>query len=354
MDDRIVVGIIGCGGIATATHIPNYRKIEGVEIAACADIDDAAAKRASEEFKIPHVYKDYGEMLEEEDLDAVSVCTPNIYHKDPAIAAMRAGAHVLTEKPMAGNLRDAKEMYETSKKYGKILIVGFQTRFRADLNALRDLVHAGELGEVYYARALSLRRWGIPVRPTFIDKRISGGGPLLDIGCYAVDMAMYALGFPKPKAAYAVTYDKICKDPKMAEKGGWGGPWDVGDFTVEDSAFGFVRFENGMTMLLETNWASFSNADVFNLILLGTKGGAQLEPLELYKDILKTRVIMRPQDEAQQIDLYEQRIAKFVESVRKGVALFSPAIEGLKVQAILDATYRSAEQKREVGVEWDL
>jgi len=351
MDKKIRVGIIGCGGIATATHIPNYRKIEGVEIAACADIDEVAAKRVSEEFKILHHYKDYNEMLKEESLDAVSVCTPNMFHKDPTIAALKAGSHVLTEKPMAGNLKDAKEMYDASEKYGKILIVGFQTRFRIDLNSIRELVKSRELGEIYYTRALSLRRWGIPVRPTFINKKISGGGPLLDIGCYAVDMAMYALGFPTPKTAYAITYDKICKDPSMAEKGGWGGPWKVEEFTVEDNAFGFVKFENGMTMLLETNWASFLTSDAFNLILLGTKGGAQLEPFEIYKDILKTRVTIKPQEDIQQPDLYEQRIAKFVESVRKGKPLFSPAIEGLKVQAILDATYRSAEQDREVKVE---
>jgi predicted dehydrogenase len=351
MAKKIRVGIIGSGGIATATHIPNYKKLDDVEIVACADIDESATQRVSEEFKIPHSYMDYNQMLEKEGLDAVSVCTPNIFHKDPAIAALKAGVHVLTEKPMAGNLKDAKEMYDASEKYKKILIVGFQTRFRIDLNAIRDAVQSKDLGEIYYTRALSLRRWGIPVRPTFINKKISGGGPLLDIGCYAVDMAMYTLGFPTPKTAYAITYDKICKDPAMAEKGGWGGPWKVEDFTVEDSAFGFLRFENGMTMLLETNWASFLNADAFNLVLLGTKGGAQLEPFEIYRDIQKTRVVIKPQEEIQQPDIYEQRIFKFIESVKKGRALFSPAIEGLKVQAILDATYRSAEQGREVGVE---
>jgi predicted dehydrogenase len=348
----IKVGIIGCGGIASATHIPNYKKISDVEVVACADVDLGAAKRVSKEFKIPHPYGDYRGMLEKEGLDAVSVCTPNVFHKDPAIAAMKAGAHVLTEKPMAGSLKDARAMYEASKRYRRILIVGFQTRFRPDLNALKGLVQSKELGDVYYTRALSLRRWGIPVRPTFINKKMSGGGPLLDIGCYAVDMAMYALGFPAPKSAYAVTYDKICKDPSMAKKGGWGGPWKVGDFTVEDSAFGFVRFKNGMTMLLETNWASFLNSDAFNLVLLGTRGGAQLEPLELYKDVMGQRTTIKPQDNIEQPDLYAQRISKFVESVREGKALFSPAIEGLKVQAILDATYRSAKEKGEVQVEW--
>lgn len=350
---KLRIGVIGTGGIAKAAHLPNYRKIEDVELVACADIDLAAAKRVAKEFKIPHSYADYNDMLEKESLDAVSVCTPNVLHKDPSIAAMKAGAHVLTEKPMAGRLSDAREMYEASKKYRKVLVVGFQTRFRIDLNTLKELVQAGELGEVYYARALALRRWGIPVRPTFIDKRLSGGGPLLDIGCYAVDMAMYVLGFPAPKSAYAVTYDKICKDPVMARKEGWGGHWKVENFTVEDNAFGFVKFRDGMTMLLETNWASFSPADIFNVVLLGVRGGAQLSPLELYKDIMKKRVVIKPHDEIKQPDIYEQRIFKFIESVRKGKPLSCPAIEGVKVQAILDAIGRSAELDKEVRVEWD-
>jgi predicted dehydrogenase len=350
---KLRVGIIGTGNIAKVAHLPNYKKLEDVELAACADIDLKAAKAVSKEFKIPHFYKDYNEMLEKESLDAVSVCTPNVIHKDPTVAALKAGVHVLSEKPMAGSLSGARQMYEASKKYKRILIVGYQTRFRIDLNSLKDLVQAGELGEVYYSRALALRRWGVPVRPTFIDKKLSGGGPLLDIGCYAVDMIMYVLGFPAPKTAYAVTYDKICKDPSMAKKEGWGGHWKPQSFNVEDSAFGFVKFRNGMTMLLETNWASFSPADVFGIVLLGTRGGAQLTPLEIYKDILQKRVVIKPHDEIKQPDIYEQRIFKFVESVRKGKPLFCPAIEGLKDQAILDAVGRSAELEKEVRVEWD-
>jgi predicted dehydrogenase len=350
---KLKVGIIGTGSIAKAVHLPNYKKLKDVELTACADIDLKAAKSVSKEFKIPHIYEDYDEMLEKESLDAVSVCTPNVVHTDPTVAALKAGVHVLTEKPMSGSLSGARQMYEASKKYKRVLIVGYQTRFRIDLNAIKDFAQAGELGEVYYSRALALRKWGVATRPTFIDKKLSGGGPLLDIGCYPVDMIMYVLGFPAPKMAYAVTYNKICKDPQMARKGGWGGRWKPEDFKVEDNAFGFVKFRNGMTMLLETNWASFSPADVFGIVLLGTKGGAQLTPLEFYKDIQQKRVVIKPHDEIKQPDIYEQRIFKFIESVKKGKPLFCPAIEGLKDQAILDALGRSAELGREVEVEWD-
>jgi predicted dehydrogenase len=353
MGEKVRVGIVGCGGIARATHVPHYKKLAGVELVACADINPEAAKRMAEDFGIPRHYEDYNDMFEREELDAVSVCTPNTAHKDPAVAAMKAGAHVLTEKPMAGSLEDAKEMYEASRRTGKILIVGFQTRFRPDINALRDLVESGELGEVYYSRALMLRRWGIPPVKTFISKELSGGGPLLDIGCYAVDTAMYVLGFPRPRLAFGMTYDKFGKDPKLAARGCWGSSWRPEEFDVEDNYFGMVKFETGLTLLLETNWASFIPSDVFNVALLGTRGGAQLEPLELYKDLMGTRVTVRPQDPMPKVDIYEERIVKFVESVREGRPLFSPAIEGLRVQAVLDAAYRSASEGKAVPVDLD-
>ncbi len=349
----IRVGIVGCGGIARGTHAPYYKKNSDVEIVACADVDVNAAKSLAEEFKIPKYYTDFNAMFEKEELDAVSVCTPNMFHKDPAIAALKSGAHVLTEKPMAGNLKDALEMYEASKKTGGILIVGFQTRFRPDLNILRSIVDSGELGEVYYSRALALRRWGIPPRKTFISKKLAGAGPLLDIGCYAVDFVMYATSFPEPKSAFGVLYSKFGNNPEMARRGCWGGTWSPTEFEVEDNAFGLIKFKNDFTMLLETNWASFIDKDKLNITLLGTNGGAQLDPFEIYKEFQGVRVTVKPQDQVPDVDIYAMRIQKFIQSVKEGRPLFSPAIEGLRVQAILEAIHRSGVEGRETPVEWD-
>ncbi|MEM4169017.1 MAG: Gfo/Idh/MocA family oxidoreductase [Thermoproteota archaeon] len=349
----IRVGIVGCGGIARGTHVPYYRKMSDVEVVACADVDVEAARSLAEDFKIPRYYTDFNEMFDKEELDAVSVCTPNMFHKDPTVAALKAGAHVLTEKPMAGNLRDALEMYETSKRTGRILIVGFQTRFKPDLNMLRNMVNEGELGEIYYSRAMALRRWGIPPRKTLISRKLAGAGPLFDIGCYAVDFTMYIMNFPQPKSAFGVFYTKFGNNPEMAKRGCWGGTWSPIEFEVEDNAFGMVKFKNGFTMLLETNWASFIDRDRFSVELLGTSGGAQLDPFEIYREIQGVRVTIRPQDQMPNVDIYEMRIRKFIESVKEGRPLFSPAIEGLRVQAILEAIYRSAVEDREIPVEWD-
>jgi len=360
--DKIRVGVIGCGGIASGTHVPNYLKLQDVSVVACADIDESRARDFAKRFNIPAYYKDYRDMLDKESLDAVSVCTPNVAHKDPSIAAMKAGAHVLVEKPMAASLKDAIEMWETSKKTNRVLIVGFQTRFSPSIVLLRDIVASGELGSIYYARALHLRRWGIPPSPTFIDVKLSGGGALLDIGCYAVDTAMYVLGFPEPKTVTGITYAKFGRNRKYAEIGCWGSKWKPEEFQVEDMAVGFVKFENGLSMVVETSWASYINTSgIFNLVLLGDEGGAQMDPLEIYKGLeleeLKKRaygplnLAAKPIDHLPSIDIYYMRIANFIESVKLGKPLFSSADEGIKVQAILDAIYKSASLNREVEVE---
>lgn len=353
MKAKTRIGIIGCGGIARATHIPNYKKIPSVEIVACADIKEDMAKKTAKEFEIKSYYTDYEELLEKETLDGVSVCTPNVLHKSPAISSMKHGFHVLVEKPMAGNLRDAREMYDASKKYNRMLLVGYQTRFSPDIVALKNILESHALGEVYYSRAIHLRKWGIPASPTFLDKALSGGGPLLDIGCYSIDSIMHILGYPKPKSVVGVTYTKFGKNREFARKGSWGGPWKVDNFGVEDNAFAFIRYADGSSMSFEVNWASFVKEDGMNLTFFGTKGGAQLRPLEMYKDIAGARVKITPQDEFPKVDIYEKRISAFVKFLRKGKALLCPAIEGLKDQAVLEAIYQSSELGREVPIEWD-
>jgi len=353
MQKKIRVGIVGCGGMARSVHIPSYQKLPDVEVVACADINEKAAIEVSKKFGIPHYYTDYHKMFEEIELDAVSICTPNVFHKDPAIEAMKHGAHVLTEKPMAASLEDAKEMYYTSKKYNRILIVGFQTRFSLGINAIKNLVESGSLGEIYYARSRYLRRWGIPPSLTFIKKKFSGGGPLLDIGCYAVDTALHVLGYPRPKNVFAFVFTKFGKNPEYVEKGCWGGRWKINDFDVEDNAFGMIRFEKDLAVSIETNWASFTKEEGLNITLLGTKGGATLKPFEIYRELMGVRTVTTIQGEPPRISIQEMKIFKFIESIKVGKPLYAPAIEGLRDQAILEAFYKSAMKKDAVKVEWD-
>jgi len=344
--EKIRLGMIGCGGIARGAHIPNYQKLTNeVDIVACADIDESIAKSVSERFGIPRYYKDYHEMLESEQLDAVDVCTPNGVHKDPTVAALNAGVDVLVEKPIARTAAEGWEMVNAARKNNKLLIVGFQNRFNPAANVMRDFFDSGDLGEVYYGRSWALRRRGIPGYGVFVRKEIQGGGPLVDIGVHILDLTLYVLGFPRARTAYGVTYTKFGKRKDQAERG----KWKVEDYSIEDMALGLIRFENGLTLSVEASWASNISREIFNTTLMGDKGGAVLDPLEIYLEKGGVQLDVKPNYNTR-IDSTFEKIKKFVDSVRERKELYAPGIEAVKVQAILDAIYESAKQGNEVTI----
>ena len=156
--DKVRVGIIGSGGIAQGAHLPGYAACPDVEIVAVADVSEATARAAAEKFKVPQVFTDYRKMLRLPEIDAVSVCTPNFMHKDATVAALKAGKHVLVEKPMAMNARECDAMLKAARESGKKLQVGFNNRFGGGAQALKKFIESGDMGEIYYARAQALRR----------------------------------------------------------------------------------------------------------------------------------------------------------------------------------------------------
>ncbi|HET7615420.1 MAG TPA: Gfo/Idh/MocA family oxidoreductase, partial [Bacillales bacterium] len=185
MTEKLKIGVIGAGGIARGVHLPNYLKCEDrVEIVAISDVVKENAERTAEEYSIPHVFTDYEEMLENVDLDAVSVCTPNKFHAPAAKAALDAGCHVLCEKPPAMTADEAKAMEEASRKSGKILTFGFHYRHAQETEVLKRFIDAGELGDIYAVNVKAVRRRGIPGWGVFTNKELQGGGPLIDIGVH--------------------------------------------------------------------------------------------------------------------------------------------------------------------------
>ena len=151
-------------GLRAGAHMPAYRAManEGVKIVAVSDVSEEAARQAAAEFDVPHVYHDYRQLLERDDIAAVSVCTPNFLHKQPTIDSLQAGKHVLVEKPLAMNAEEGRAMVEAARRSGKKMQVGFMQRFGGGPQALKRFIDAGEMGEIYYARAQALRRRGIP------------------------------------------------------------------------------------------------------------------------------------------------------------------------------------------------
>ena len=271
------VGIIGCGGIANNKHLPALKEVKDVEMVAFCDIlenraIEAKVKYGTEEAR---VYTDYKELLNDDSIDVIHVCTPNISHAEITIASLEAGKHVMCEKPMAKTAAEAEAMVEAAKRTGKKLTIGYQNRFRNDSLYLNEVCEDGELGEIYYAKAHAIRRCAVPTWGVFLDEEAQGGGPLIDIGTHALDLTLWMMNNYKPKYVVGNTYHKLgnMKNPANSF-----GPWNPEEFVVEDSAFGFITMENGATIVLESSWAlNIRETGEAQVTLCGTEGGADMK-----------------------------------------------------------------------------
>ena len=240
MGKKFRTGIVGCGGIANGKHLPALSKMENVEIVAFCDLIPERAEKAREKYGAPDakIYATYEELVKDPTIDVVHVCTPNKSHAPISIAAMEAGKDVLCEKPMAKTAADAREMVATAKRTGRTLSIGYQSRYRADSQYLKKCCEAGDLGEIYYARAHAIRRRAVPTWGVFLNEEEQGGGPLIDIGTHALDLTLWEMNDYAVESVTGSVYRKLA-DTKDAANA-WG-PWDPEKFTVEDSAFGFIQ-----------------------------------------------------------------------------------------------------------------
>ena len=341
---EIKVGIIGAGGIARGAHIPSYQKLANVSVVAVADVKEGTATEAAEKFNIPHVFTNYEELLKMGELDAVSVCTPNAFHAAPSIAAMEAGKHVLCEKPMAVSVAEAQQMVETAKKRKRILQIGLASRFSAGAQYLKQQIESGRLGEIYYARAVSIRRRGIPSWGVFVRKDMSGGGTLLDIGVHVLDLVVWLMGAPKPVSVFGTAVAKFGKRRDVINPD-WG-QWDIDHFDVDDFAVGLVRFENGAMLTLETAWAA-NIEDAGRSYVLGTDGGCHVVGDKIYEQRngkLADTPLQIPKGESAHL----VEIQRFIEAIREGLPSPVPPEEVLRVQQIMNAIYESAETGQSV------
>ena len=272
---KLRVGVVGCGGIANGKHLPAMKRNGNFEIVAFCDLIEERAQKAKKEYgtEDARVYTDYTELLKE-DVDAVYVLTPNSAHAPVSIAAMEAGKNVMCEKPMAKTYAEAKAMVEAAERTGKILTIGYQNRYRSDSAYLKSACENDELGEIYYAKAHAIRRRAVPTWGVFLDEEKQGGGPLIDIGTHALDLTLWMMDNYEPEMVMGSVYRKLADQKNTGNA--WG-DWDPEIFTVEDSAFGFVRMKNGATIVLESSWA-LNTLDVreAQTTLCGTKAGADM------------------------------------------------------------------------------
>lgn len=276
--ERIVkVGIIGCGGIANGKHMPSLKKIPHVQMTAFCDIIAEKAEKAAKEFGVPgaKIYTDYKQLLKEADVEVVHVLTPNLEHADISIAALYAGKHVMCEKPMAKTASDAKRMLEAARETGKKLTIGYQHRQKAQSIVSKAFIERGDLGEIYQASCLAVRRRGTPNWGVFLNEEEQGGGPVIDIATHSLDLTLYLMNNYEPEMVIGKTHKKI----EHPEAGNIWGDNGVSTTPLEDSACAFIRMKNGATILLETSWALNTAEPVQegSCVLYGTKAGLSLK-----------------------------------------------------------------------------
>ena len=356
MDKKVRIGIIGCGGIANGKHMPALSTLDDIEMVAFCDLIEERAIKAAKQYGVEgaKVYTDYKELLKDETIEVVHVCTPNRSHSFISIDAMEAGKNVMCEKPMAKTYAEAKAMYETSLKTGKLLTIGYQNRQCANNRYAKSVCASGEIGEAYYAKAIAIRRRAVPTWGVFLNEYEQGGGPLIDIGTHALDLTLYMMNNYKPKMVVGTTFKKLGQQKRAANS--WG-DWDPDKFTVEDSAFGFIVMENGATITLESAWA-LNIADPREAIctLCGDKAGADYygpdESLQFNYVKYGRQVIERPSFDAGGVAFYEgdrHPDPKDVEcrvwynAILNDTEVMTKPEQALVVTQILEAIYESAK-----------
>ncbi len=339
------VVVIGAGWSAREAHLPGF-KAAGQPVAAICDVNEAPARVLADKYGIPKMYADYREMIEAEKPDSVSVCLPNVMHREPTLFALSRGAHVLCEKPLATSVAEAEEMFAAAKAAGKVLMAAQSWRFDASSRAIQRVVASGEMGEIYYGEANAQRRMGIPAWGQFHQKQYSHGGALLDIGVHMLDLAVWLMGNPQPVRVSAQTQRKFGTRPEIARM--MRNAWDPAKFDVEDFAIALVHFANGATLLLRTSWAAHIEGETFQVRVVGTEAGATTLPPVIFRN--REGI---PSDEKLDIrrgSPYEREIAHWLRVVKgESEPLVKPE-ETLNVQRIIDAAYRSAAEGAEVVI----
>ncbi len=367
MAEKLKIGIIGTGGISNA-HTRTYLNRNDVEIVALADIVPGKAEAYRERYGLTQArcYPSHKELLENEQLDAVSVCTYNRQHAEPTIMALKKGINVICEKPMSVTLEEALEMARAEKESGKILSIGFQPRFDPNMQMIKKIVSSGELGKIYYIQTGGGRRHGIPAGyggTTFIEDGTAGVGALGDIGCYSLDMVLNAIGYPKPLSVSGFSTNVLAKDPDY-----W--RFDMSDkqaeemtekFGVDEFAGGLVRLEDGIILDFRISWALHVDTPGDTLII-GTKGGLRIPstdcwngsiggPMTVYKQVAGKSIEYKVPVIDSKVDLWERKIGTFIEAIRNGTPGAIPTWQIIRNQAIIDGIVRSAKLGHEITLE---
>jgi predicted dehydrogenase len=333
--DKARIGIVGLGTIAQAIHLPILSRLQDVEIVAVCDFDPAKAEFCAKKFGIRRYYTDYYEMLRKEDeITGVDICTSTNAHRDVALVALEEKKHILVEKPLARNQKEAIEIVGAGKKAARKIMVGMNNRFRPDAMILKSFVDGGELGKIYYAKAGWFKKHSV-ANPWFTRKQQSGGGVVLDLGIVMFDLAFWMMGYPEVTEVLASNYFQNTKE-------------------VEDSSVIFLKMKNGSTLTIEASWSFESDEDFFYCDCFGTDGSGSLNPFRILKRMHGNLVNVTPVSNETPQSLYrksyENELKHWVGSLRGLHPVISTGEEAVHRMKIVDTIYKSAKSGRSARI----
>jgi len=336
---KIKLGIIGLGWPGRE-HAKGAVASPEVEIKALCDKNPTLLKQQAAAFDVKDTYTDHKAMLKNADIDAVSVCLPNFLHAPISCDALKAGKHVLCEKPPARNAAEAGKMAALAKAKKRVMMYALTQRFTAEAKYVRGLVDRGTFGEIYFGKAGYIRRRGIPIGAGgwFVDKKRAGGGALIDIGVHPLDCVWWLMGAPEPAVVLGQAYQKFKHAvPKKI------------NFDVDDSAFAMIRFKNDATLMLECSWALYRQTGGIREIA-GTKGGANLNPLTLFTEQDGVQMTATPELGKKKKGPFQGEVQHFARCVLRQEKPIPSAEQGVMLMKMLDAVYKSAATGKEVRI----
>ncbi len=332
---KMKVAVVGAGSIAQVAHIPVLKQLDDVEIVAICDVDKSKVSRITEKFEIPRWYYLIDNLLKNESLDAIHICTPNYYHFPMSYMALDGGVNVLVEKPIALNSREAEKLSTLARKKKLTLMVGMDNRFRQDVITARDFIRKGELGEVFYIKAGWIKKWErSDIQDWHGTKKSAGGGAFMDLGIQFLDLALFLTGMPKIKKVRLYDYSH---NP---------------DLDVEDGALAVIETVNKLTITIEVSWKMPLEHDMIYTNIYGKEGAAFLNPLRINKELHGNLVNVTPlsskSNTPQFKRSFENEIRHFFKVMRGEEKNMSSPEEAIEIMRIVEALYESARKKEEV------
>ena len=334
MTENVKIAIIGLGSVAQLVHLPNLLKISNIELKSVAETKTSRLNTIADKFNIPERYRDYKELLQKSDVDAVIITTPTSLHKEITIDSLNAGKDVLVEKPIARNHKETDIILQTAEKNKRKLMIGMNLRFRPDTLLLKSLIQSGEIGEPFYTKAVWVRRQSSEQK-WFTRREEAGGGVLLDLGISLLDISLWLMGHPKVNTVQTQNYYQNTKN-------------------LEDTSISFLRCEESKIINIETSWTLPVEKDNFQITVYGSKGSVTTTPLHLYKKVENRFVDLKPSMTNSPSQLFKKsyfnELKSFVGAVRGLNPLFSSAERAVERLKIIETMYQSARKYREMKV----